>query len=466
MQKISDTAPGMVILDDVYDKICDYEELYQSHIEARKGKRYRNDVLVFTDRLEENLIELQNELIWQTYSVGRYRPFYVREPKLRLVMALQYRDRVVQWAIYKQLFPYYDKHFIEDSYACRRGKGTHKAADRLQYWLRQVSRKPGKWYYLKLDISKYFYRVDHLVLFDILSRRIKDPRLMQLLSEIINSEDTRFGLPAGTNPDECPEDMWLCDVGMPIGNLTSQLFANIYLNELDQLCKHELHTHFYIRYMDDIIILSDSKSELAELKTVIEEFLNNILHLDLNKKTAIRPIWTGVDFVGFHIWATHRKLKKQTARRMIRNVKRMCEEVATGTMSREEFERAAASYNGLLQHCDSYGLRRKLNEIYFQTEPQSLEEKETPSNQESLFCGYYGSMDDYVQRENTEEGDMERKCYNCENFYQSWFGGYGKCCCRVHGSIDADQKERHPDTAAANCKEYTQKGGGETTVEH
>lgn len=206
MSGISDKTEGIVILDDVYDRICQYEELYQSHIEARKGKRYRDDVLTFTDRLEENLIELQNELIWQTYTVGKYRPFYVREPKLRLVMALQYRDRVVQWDIYKQLYPFYDKMFIEDSYACRRDKGTHKAADRLQYWLQQVSRKPGEWYYLKLDISKYFYRVDHLVLLDILSRRIKDQRLMRLLSEIINSEDTRFGLPAGVSPEDCPEE--------------------------------------------------------------------------------------------------------------------------------------------------------------------------------------------------------------------------------------------------------------------
>lgn len=361
---VSDPAPGMMILDDIYDKICDYEELYQSHIEARKGKRYRDDILVFTDRLEENLIELQNELIWQSYKVGAYRPFYVREPKLRLVMALQYRDRVVQWAIYKQLYPFYDKTFIEDSYACRRGKGTHKAADRLQYWLRQVSRKPGDWYYLKLDISKYFYRVDHLVLLDILRRRIKDQRLMELLSRIINSEDTRFGLPAGFSPEECTEDMWLADVGMPIGNLTSQLFANIYLNELDQLCKHELRLHYYIRYMDDVIILSNRKRELAETKDIIENFLHDNLHLDLNQKTAIRPVWTGIDFVGFRIWATHKKLKKQTARRMIRNVKRLCEAVQNGKTSKEELLRVAASYNGILGHCNSYGLRNKLNDIY------------------------------------------------------------------------------------------------------
>lgn len=440
-KNISDAAPGMVILDDVYDRICEYEELYQSHLEARKGKRYRDDVLLFTDRLEENLIELQNELIWQSYKVGKYRQFYVREPKLRLVMALQYRDRVVQWAIYKQLYPFYDRMFIEDSYACRREKGSHKAADRLQYWLRQVSRKPGKWYYLKLDISKYFYRVDHLVLLDILSRRIKDPRLIQLLSEIINSEDTRFGLPAGLSPEECTEDMWLADVGMPIGNLTSQLFANLYLNELDQLCKHELHVHYYIRYMDDVIILLDDKRELARLKTIIEDFLNSVLHLDLNKKTAIRPCSLGVDFVGYHIWATHRKLKKQTARRMIRNVKRMCEQMAAGTLSREEFERTAASYNGVLQHCNSYGLKQKLNEIYFQ---YNYQPQEVPAEAETA-------------EQAAKEAAMERKCYNCEHFFQSWFCGYGQCLCKVHGSLDVDQHERHPDTTAATCAEYKPK---------
>lgn len=426
--------PGMVTLDDIYDEICSYEGLYQSHLEARKGKRYRDDVLVFTDRLEENLIELQNELIWQTYKVGKYRQFYVREPKLRLVMALQYRDRIVQWAIYRQLYPFYDKMFIEDSYACRRGKGSHKAADKLQYWLRQVSRKPGKWYYLKLDISKYFYRVDHLVLLEILSRRIKDPRLFQLLREIINSEDTRFGLPAGVSPDECPEEDWLGDVGMPIGNLTSQLFANIYLNELDQLCKHELHLHYYIRYMDDVIILLPDKKELARVKAIIEEFLNDYLHLDLNNKTAIRPCSLGIDFVGYHIWATHRKLKKQTARKIIHAVDWMCEQGEKGNMSKEEFERRVSSYRGILLHCDSYGLRKKLNSIYFDhvvtEEPEQQEAKQKPE------CA-------------------ERKCYTCQNFRREFFCGYGACRCDIYGSLDVDQKERHPDRTAATCPDYT-----------
>ena len=359
IKNLSDTAPGTVVLDDIYDTICDYEELYQSHLEARKGKRYRDDVLLFSDRLEENLIELQNELIWQSYKVGAYRQFYVREPKLRLVMALQYRDRVVQWAIYKQLYPFYDKTFIEDSYACRRGKGTHRAADRLQYWLRQVSRRLGKWYYLKLDISKYFYRVDHLVLLDILSRRIKDTRLMQLLSEIINSEDTRFGLPAGLSPEECTEDMWLCDVGMPIGNLTSQLFANIYLNELDQLCKHELRLHYYIRYMDDFIILSPDKGELRRWLADIEAFLRDELRLALNPKTTILAAKNGVDFVGYKHRATHRKVRPDSIKRVKRTIKK-CE---SGKITKEQLQKSIQSWTGHAGHADSYNLRKKIKTL-------------------------------------------------------------------------------------------------------
>lgn len=372
---------GLSVLTDVYDKICEFDELEKAYRNARKGKRYRYDVLKFADELEENLINLSNHLIWETYEVGPYHPFYVHEPKKRLVMSLQFPDRVVQWDIYDKLYPFFDKMLIYDTYACRRGKGSHKAADRLQYWLRQVERKPKKWYYLKLDISKYFYRVDHAVLEDILARRIKDERFMRLLHKIINSEDMRFGLPAGYAPDQCPDDMWLFDVGMPIGNLTSQLFANIYLNELDQFCKHVLHTHYYIRYMDDIIILFDDKRQLAAWKGAIAIFLADNLHLDLNDKTAIRPVSLGIDFVGYHIWATHRKLKTKTARRMIRHVKTMCEMLNDGTMTRAEFDRVAASYGGVLEHCDSYGLRTKLNAIYTETVKGGLKEDGQPTNQ-------------------------------------------------------------------------------------
>lgn len=154
-------------LKDLYPQVYDFENIYQAYREARKCKRYRDEVLSFSANLEENLIEIQNELIWKTYRLGRYREFYIWEPKQRLVMALPFKDRVVQWAIYRVLNSLLERRYILDSYACRVGFGAHRAVDRLQYWLRYLDRKHARVYVLKLDISKYFYRVDHDVLMDI-----------------------------------------------------------------------------------------------------------------------------------------------------------------------------------------------------------------------------------------------------------------------------------------------------------
>ena len=344
----------------IYPQIYDFDNLYEAYLSARKNKRYRGDVLEFSAHLEENLIQLQNELIYKTYRVGRYHEFYVYEPKKRLIMALQFRDRVVQWAIYRNLNPWFDCRFIYDSYACREGKGMHRAADRLQYWMRQVSRKEGRYYYLKLDISKYFYRVDHQILINILKQKIKDEDLMELLDHIINSEHTAFGLPAFTDPGDCPKEERLPDKGMPIGNLTSQMFANIYLDQVDQYAKHELKLHYYIRYMDDIIILYNDKRRLHEIKDEIEAFLWENLRLNLNKKTAIRPVSQGVEFVGFRIFATHRKLKKSSAKKMKSRLK-----YVRAAFERREIDAATlrateASYAGMLKHFNSHGLSRAL----------------------------------------------------------------------------------------------------------
>ena len=170
----------------LFPKIYDFENLFCAYKAAIKCKRYRPDVMQYTDRLEDNLIILQNELIWGQYSVGRYNIFYVYEPKKRLIMSLLFKDRVAQHAIYRQVNPVFEKRFIYDSYACRIGKGTHTAIDRLQYWLRQTDRKPKKYYYLKLDVSKYFYRIDHSILKKILAKMIDDPPLLDLLAKIID----------------------------------------------------------------------------------------------------------------------------------------------------------------------------------------------------------------------------------------------------------------------------------------
>lgn len=350
----------MTKIKDIYDKIYSWENLYWAYESAAKGKWYRDDVAQFSANFEEELINIQNHLIYQTYSVGRYREFYVYEPKKRLVMALSFRDRVVQWAIYRQLEPLIDKQFIYDSYGCRTGKGTHRAADRLQYWMRAVSRKPNEWCYLKLDISKYFYRVDHECLMNVLRKKIDDERLLWLLGVIINCEHTAFGLPLGMDADQCEAKDRLKNVGMPIGNLTSQLFANIYLNEVDQYAKHELKLHYYIRYMDDIIILEQDKKHLAAIKEELESFLHERLRLNLNNKTAIRKVKAGIEFVGFRIHSTHRKLKKKSLRKMKSRLLYLSKQYRMGRVTLEKIRSSVMSYFGVMKHFNSYGLQKSI----------------------------------------------------------------------------------------------------------
>lgn len=369
----------MQVVENAYLSICDFEWLEKAYRNARKGKRYRTEIMRFTDNLEGNLLAIRKVMLAGTYRIGPYRRLWVYIPKKRLVMALGFADRIVQWSLYQLLNPFYDRLFIEDSYACRIGKGSHKAADRLQYWLRQIDRKPGStWYFLKLDISKYFYRVDHARLLGILSQRIKDKQLLAFLDGIVDCDAEPFGLPAGRSPQDVAIDEWIYEAGMPIGNLTSQLFANIYLDQLDQFCKHTLHLHYYIRYMDDVIVLAPDKAQLHAAKASIENFLHEALALDLNEKTAIRPVSMGIEFVGVRTWATHRRLRKSTVRRLKNEVRCISEKYLLGYMSPEDFSRRTASLNGLLTHTESASLRWRLNEIYLHAKDRI--NKEASSN--------------------------------------------------------------------------------------
>lgn len=341
----------------LYEQIIDYENLWVAYLNARKGKRYRREVLEFSNNVEGNLVQIQNELIYKTYEIGRYREFYIHEPKKRLIMALPFKDRVVQWAVYQTLYPLLDKQFIKDSYACRKGKGAQRAINRLQYWSRKLERSHEKPYCLKLDISKYFYRIDHDVLLNILGRKIKDSDLMWLLSAVIRSDETPFGVPLG---DHQFENDRIHDIGMPIGNLVSQLFANLYLNELDQYAKHEMKIRHYIRYMDDVVILHHDKKELHRILEEIELFLSYELKLQLNNKTSIRPIKDGIEYVGYRIWTTHKKLSKKTAKKMKKRLKYLRKSFSRGEISVQDTRSTVASYLGLMKHADCYELRKKV----------------------------------------------------------------------------------------------------------
>lgn len=385
----------MAVIESAWPTVCSFPWLLEANRNARQGKRYRPEIMAFTSELEDNLLEIQRGMIDGTHTLGPYRKLWVRVPKKRLVMALPYPDRIVQWALYQYLNPIYDKLFIEDSYACRKGKGSHKAAARLQYWMRQIDRKPtGDWYVLKLDISKYFYRVDHEKLLGILARRVKDPEMMAFIRGVVNSRAEPFGLPRGKGPTETAPEEWLYDVGMPIGNLTSQLFANIYLNELDQFCKHKLKIHYYIRYMDDIIVLAQGKETLHGWKEEIERFLHEELCLDLNSKTSIRPMRYGVEFVGVRIWPTHMKLRKSTVGRLKREVRKISARYAAGEMSRENLNRRFASIRGLLEHTESASLRYRLNEIYRAELMKAAKPKEKEAEHEP-FADHRGVGSDH-----------------------------------------------------------------------
>jgi len=325
----------------LYPQIYDFANLYYAYLKARRNKRYRAEVLEFSANLEEYLIQIQNELIWKTYRTGRYRQFYIYEPKKRLIMALPFRDRVVHHALCNIIEPIFDKIFIYDSYACRRGKGTHAGANRVTQFLRRIQNQYGRVYCFKADISKYFPSIDHRILKEIIERKIKCEDTMWLINEIIDSTGEGRGI--------------------PIGNLTSQLFANIYLNELDYFVKHQLKIKFYVRYMDDFVVLHHDKSYLRDVWHQVECFLAERLNLSLNRKTQIFPVWSrGIDFLGYRIWPDFRLVRKANVKRMRRRLKWLKKMVLAGKLPPEKLYASVASWLGYCKHADTYRLVEKI----------------------------------------------------------------------------------------------------------
>ena len=268
----------------------DYGNVQKAYNKARKCKRHRKDVLIFTKDKEENLDKVREDIINLAYEPSKYHYFKVYEPKERQIMALPFYDRVVQHAINNVLEPIFDKRFISQSYACRKGKGMHAASDTLKEWLYEWNKyHPDQpLYAIKADIHHYFQSIDHAVLKTEIRKVIKDAGVLALLDRIIDHN--------GNMPD---------GVGIPVGNLTSQLFANIYLDALDQFIKHELGVEAYIRYMDDFVILSPDKEQLRSWLARIEQFLREELKLEFNPKTTILAAKNGIDFVGYKHRATY-----------------------------------------------------------------------------------------------------------------------------------------------------------------
>ena len=321
-----------------YKDIISLENILVAWREFLKGKKQRKDVLIFERNLMANIIDLHNDLKNKTYKHSEYKAFKINDPKPRDIHKASVRDRLLHHAIYRILYPYFDTKFIYDSYSCRLDKGTHRALDRFKSFGNKVSKNNTKTcYVLKCDVRKFFASIDHNILKDILAKYIEDKDILWLLNQIIdsfNSKTTRKNdLHISTMAD-------ICNKGLPLGNLTSQLLVNIYMNLFDQFVKRKLKVKYYIRYADDFVVFSENKEYLENTLKQMKEFLENNLKLRMHPdKVFIKTLSSGVDFLGWVNFPKYRVLRTATKKRMFRNLK--------GNRYKEESLR---SYLGLLNH--------------------------------------------------------------------------------------------------------------------
>ncbi|MDD2646839.1 MAG: reverse transcriptase/maturase family protein [Patescibacteria group bacterium] len=364
--------------------------------ETSRGKRFCPSTLKFNWDLEINISTLQQRLSNQTYYPGPYHPFMVYDSKKREILAPTFPDRVVHSALHRIIEPIFDPSFIFDSYACRKGKGTHRAIKRLQSFLKSAfmtnsrpsvasaererererereTNRSGKFtpliknfrsldggtnklniqiknrpslragvngvYALQGDISRYFQNINHDILFNLIQKKIRDKFVLNLIKIIIDSHAP----------------------GLPIGNLTSQLFANIYLNELDKFVKHTLHLRYYLRYMDDFLILAYTKQEAWRLKTEIEQFLKYRLKLSLNsKRSTVTPVFKGLNFLGYVVFPDHCLLRPATVKRYTKKARARLRKFGERFLISPEFKKSWASWDGYAKFASSWHLRKKI----------------------------------------------------------------------------------------------------------
>jgi len=325
---------GKIQLSHSYANIISLENLCFAWQEFIIGKKKKIDVIKFSRNLMDNIVELHEELVNRIYRHGGYESFYVTDPKRRHIHKASVRDRLLHHAVYRILYPFFDKTFIADSYSCRDDKGMHKAINRFRNLAFCVGKNHTRTcWVLKCDIKKFFASINHKVLNNFLAAHISDQYIIWLLKNIIASFHT-INQP---------------DVGLPLGNLTSQLFANVYLNEFDHWAKHTLKSHYYVRYADDFVLMSRDKYRLENAVPKIAKFLQSKLKLSLHPdKLFISTISSGVDFLGWVHFPRHRVLRIKTKERMFRNIRNSISEAGL------------TSYLGLISHGNTVGLRKQV----------------------------------------------------------------------------------------------------------
>lgn len=346
----------------VFEAFYDFENLYGGYLLARRNKRFKPEVLSYSARLEDNLIDTQNHLVWQDLVVNGLHQFYEYFPKVRMIHALPFRYRVMNCAAYRVLWPIYSQSMYEHSYGSIPGMGQVKACDQLQQWLRLIRNKPDKWYIGKMDVMKFFFRVPVDVQLRELGKPLDDLRMMWYLETMIRSDGRAFGLPLEVS-DPFDVDM-VPGIGMQVGSLISQMTANVVLTPVDHYIKRVLQAPYYIRYMDDMIILAPSKEQVQEIILGTDDYLRSSFQLQLNKKTAVIPANHGCEFIGKVITADKIHLRKDSSLRMKRHLNYVREAYGRGDVPLEYALAVIYSYLGILKHTSDDALRNKICEDY------------------------------------------------------------------------------------------------------
>lgn len=331
----------------LFEEITSEENIKVAYLKSQEGKaKYRAPALSFYIDEEYNLSKLRESLLNKTYAFGEYHSFYVNEPKRRLIHAPRYHSKIVQLAVNEKLKEILYPTFIYDSYACMTGKGTHKAVDRVQDFMRRAKSNYGDdTYIINLDISKFFYTIDRSILKKLLRRTIKCKDTLWLLDLIIDSVDD------------------ISEIGLPLGNTLSQLSANVYLNKLDQYSKRFLGIKYYVRYMDDVVAFAPNKEVAREWIKAMDQFVKVHLNLDVNpKKTQIFPLAQGCNAYGFKIWPTHKLLRNDSKKNIKRKSKKMLHLLKSQQMTIQKAEQILNSWLGHARYGNSYNFIQSLIE--------------------------------------------------------------------------------------------------------
>lgn len=338
----------------LFEKMTSLHQIFFSWDQFRRGKSKKKDVQLFERHLEDNIFQLQYDLATSQYKHAPYEQFYVTDPKQRHISKASVRDRLLHQVVYTVLSEKLDRKFIFHSLSCRLGKGTHVGVTQLQKMIKKMSGN-GKLpcFALKMDIRKFFDSVDHKILKTLLRKNIQDSQALNIIDMIIDSFKV----------EETPEGA----IGIPLGNVTSQFFANLYLHELDDFIKQNLKEKYYLRYSDDFIILANNNEiHLKDLILIIQEFLQKNLRLELHpKKVIIRKLTQGIDFVGSILFEKYVITRTRTKQRMKQKLKEAYENYLIGKIDAKPMDQKLQSYLGILSHANQHTLSNALKNAYW-----------------------------------------------------------------------------------------------------